>query len=403
MIDTYFQACYAHPDTGWAVVNTSENMPQSLIDEFSLIERGNAGLAANKTVPMGMNENPTCMFEVYYSNGSIGLVRVQYRISDSQGRPISFAQGYIFQNAYHVLKTPENLLRVSGENYSMQKIPEQKKKEIRSTPGALNRELISLAEPDSKQELLLTEEEYSVKNAMEVCGISEEAYLSYMLAVYSHLLLSNMERNLYVKTDGTERYAKNLLFLTYQALPYSLRTQITASTFLHEGQHNTKLIFCYEVPGGVPFIEPVNGSNNVVTETVAKRTRDRNPIIEESVHRAVLEEHEQWYKKIALILEHAGDEQLNTMQILNLVSHICAKDYEKADDLPGIVYGWMALSVQNTEKWELIAGDLLFKALTKDVHLGKEVDDLVRSRRETAVTAEFRKRANAYLASVAEK
>lgn len=385
----YYQACYAHPDTGWAVVNISSDTPKSLVEDFSLIERTNAGLSSNKTVPMGASENPSCMFEIYCRNDAVGLVRTQYSISDSQGRPISFSHGYIFTNAYEILKDPNNILRISSANFSDKRISDEEKAAIRSTPGELNRELIKRAVPDDIYGELILREPFGVEESLKTCGLDDNSYMKYMLAVYSHLLATNTDKNLYIKTDGSEKYAWNLMYLTYIAVPYSMRPLLNCSTLLHLEQHNSKMIFCYETPDGVPYINPVTGENNVMSDVVEKRIRDRNPFIEkimEFIHKG---NQKALYDAIETCLRIMGDTQLNTMQVINLSYSLLTKEHEKADRLPGIIYSWMVLPVSNSKNWESTAITFLNNAERLGIKFGDEVKSVMRNRLEGAVTEDF--------------
>lgn len=392
-----FQVCYAHPDTGWAVVNTSADTPQGLIDDFSSIERTNAGMAAGEKVPMGKNETPSCMLEIYCRNDAVGLVRTQYNLSDVQGRPISFSHGYIFSGAYEFLKDPNELLRIRKENFADQRVSEEERAEIYTMPGAINRELIKASGADRIPEIFLMSEPYSYRNALKVCNLSEEAFCIYMTAVYVHILSANTDKNLYIKTDGSEKYAWNLLYLTYLAVPYSMRILLSASTYVHAKQHNAKLIFGYKLPEDVPQIDPVTGANNVMNEVMERRIRERNPFITVGLNYAACEKQDSLFKAIERCLRLMGDEKLNTMSVLNLAFSMCRKEYDIPERLPGLIYSWLALSVCNTENWEKIVCLLLKKARQYGTELGEEVEQILRVRSVEAVTEDFKAQAKQYL------
>lgn len=394
----FFQACYAHPDTGWAVINTSENIPQRLVEDFSSIERANAAMAAGERVPMGGNETPTCMLEIYCRNDAIGLVRTQYGLSDGQGRPVSFSHGYIIPGAYEFLKEPNDLLRIKKENFADQRISKEERAEICSTPGAFNCELIRLSDLDGIPDEFLVGESYSYQSALEKCNLSEEAYRTYIMVLYAHLFSTNTEKNLYIKTDGSEKYAWNLLYLTYLAIPYSMRILLSASTYVHARQHNAKLIFCYELPDGAPQIDPVTGSNNIMNETLEKRMRERNPFIKVSLDYVVCGKQDYFFKVIEDCLRLMGDEKLNTVQVMNLAYSIGKKEYNIAERLPGLVYSWLTLPVKNTANWENTVCFLLKKAEEYTTDLGEEVKNLLQSRLENAMTKNFKAQVSNYLA-----
>lgn len=393
----FFQACYGHLDTGWAVLNTSADIPKRLVEDFSMIERRNAGMAAGTRVPMGENETPSCMLEIYCRNDAVGLVRTQYSLSDGQGRPVSFSHGYIIPDAYEFLKEPNDLLRIQKENFADQRISKEERMEICTTPGAFNCELIKVSAPDGMPDKLLTGAPYSYQGALEECNLSEEAYHTYIMAIYAYLFSTDAEKNLYIKTNGSEKYAWNLLYLTYLAIPYSMRILLSASTYVHAEQHNAKLIFCYELPDGVPQINPVTGVNNVMNETVEKRIKERNPFITVSLDYVTCGKQDYFYRVIEACLRLMGDEKLNTMQVMNLAYSICKREYNIPERLPGLLYSWLILPVQNTVGWENVVCSLLKKVEEYTVEPGKEVNKILKSRIEGAVTKKFKVQVNKYL------
>lgn len=403
MSDVFYQAVYAHPKEGWAVINTSDDLPEKLMNDFSAVERVNAGLASGTPVPMGDNETPSCMFEIYFKNDAAGLVRVQYGLSDVQGRPVSFAHGYIFPNAYTLLKSPEKIISIKNENFADQRIDDEEKAKIRSTPGALNEALIEKSLAKDIPLELTRDNSLSVKDSLEMCKMTKESYGRYILAIYVHILSAKTENNLYIKTDGTEKYARNLLFLTYSAIPFSMRSQLSASTYLHMEQHNTKMIFCAELPDNMPHIDPVSGDNNVMNDTLEKRTKDRNPFILRAVDYAMADRQIQFFTAIEGCLRLMGNERLDSMQAMNLAFKFGMKEYDNAEQLPGMIYSWGALQVPNSEEWENGMTFLLKKAEEFSVSVGTETRDILLSRIENAVTESFRNIANAYLISSSER
>lgn len=399
MAQDFYQAVYAHPDEGWAVINTSEDLPEKYADDFSAVERVNAGLVSGTPVPMGNNENPTCMYEIYFKNDAAGLVRIQYGLSDVQGRPVSFAHGYIFPDSYKLLKTPESVLSVKKENFADQRISDAEKTQIRSMPGALNKALIERSMSKDMPSELIRDSVFSAKEALEACGMTKESYCRYILAVYAHILAAKTENNLYIKTDGSEGYARNLLFLTYSAVPFSMRSQLSASTYLYAEQHNTKLILCAELSDNMPYIDPVSGESNVLNATLEKRIKDRNPFIMRAVDCVMAGRQNQFFRGIEACLRLMGNEKLGSMQVINLAYKFGMKEYDDAGQLPGMIYSWCALQVANSEEWEKGLCVLLKKAGVYSVSIGNETRDILLSRLEKAVTDNFKNIARASLIS----
>ena len=65
--------------------------------------------------------------------------------------------------------------------------------------------------------------------------------------------------------------------------------------------------------------------------------------------------------------------------------------------MPGLVYSWLALPVHNTVKWENVVCILLKKVELYNAKLGREVEKLLCSRLEEAVTEDFKAQINLYL------
>ncbi len=400
----FYQAVYAHTNEGWAVINTSEDLPPILENDFLSFERVNAGLVSGTSVPTGDNEAPSCMYEIYFKNDAVGIVTVQYGLSDLQGRPVSFAHGFIFPESYTLLKKPEKILSIKKENFAPYRIKDEKKMEIRTTPGAINDFLIkSSACENIPAEIASNNEIFSVKEALKYCGISREFYSRLILAVYIHVIASKSESNLYIKTDGSEKYTSKLLYLIYSAVPFSMRTQLSASTYLHVEQHNTKLIFCAELPSNMPFFDPITGENNILNEILEKRTKERNPFIEKAIEYALDEKQERFFSAIEYVLHLMGNEKLDSMQVINLAYKICNKEYDNSEQLPGIIYNWGALPVANSEDWEYILISILKKAEEYSMVLGDETKKILSSRLEKAITDDFRSFIESYLKSYDEQ
>lgn len=402
-MEQFFQACYGHSDTGWTVLNTSQDIPRELEEDFLSMERRNAGLVAGTKVSMGENETPSCMLEIYCRNNAAGLVRTQYSLSDGQGRPVSFSHGYLIPRAYELLKDPNNLLRITKGNFADQRIPREEKAMLGFVPGALNRELIRISGLEEIPDRFMLEEAYSYESALRVCNLSEKAYHTYIVALYAYLFSTDAEKNLYIKTDGSEKYAWNLLYLTYLAVPYSMRVLLSASTYVRAEQHNSKLIFCYELPDGVPQIDPVTGINNVMSETVEKRTRERNPFITAGLSYVACGKQDHFFTALESCLRLMGDVRLNTLPVMNLAYSICKREYDVPERLPGLLYSWLVLPVHNTEDWENAVCFLLKKTADYAAEPGVEVKKILRSRLERAVTEKFKVRIGQYLTSADER
>lgn len=386
----FYQLCYAHPDTGWGIVNTSPGTPKEIQDIFSSVERVNAGLASNEYALTGKNETPMCMFEITGKSNIAIIARIQYGLSDGQGRPISFSHGYVFEDAYQLLKDPNNIVGITKENFADQRITESERDSAKSIPGAMNRMLLEKTLPEYIPEELIMNYPLSFRAALDYCNLSLEMFRKFLLVVYSHLLSSNSDNNLYVKTDGSELYAWSLMYLTLSVIPYSMRPGFSCATYMHKGQHNAKLIFCAELPQGVPQIDPITGLNNVINEVTEKRLQNRSPIILDAVNRAVEGKQNGLFDGIEECLRLLGDERNISMQTINVCFGVWNKEYENSDRLQGILYGWLTLCVQHSPQWEIVLCELLNQIKIKGLELDSEIRKKLLSLLEQPITAELR-------------
>ena len=389
MQDGVFQLCYAHPDSGWGVINTSFDTPKEIQDVFSSVERVNAGLASSEYALTGKNETPRCMFEIVSRDNISIVARTLYGISDVQGRPISFSHGYVFSDSYQLLKNPNNVIDISNDNYADQRITDTERDTVKSIPGAINHLLIEKTQPELIPDELIKNTPVNVRDALDCCHLSIELYRRYMLVVYSHLLSTGSDNNLYVKTDGSEQYARNLMYLTLSAIPYSMRSILSCATYLHKGQHNAKLIFCAELPQGVPQINPLTGQNNVINEITEKRLQNRSPIILDAVKRVAEENQNELFDGLEECLCSLGDKQINTMQTLNLCFGVWNREYEKPDKIQGIIYGWLTQCVQRSQQWEETLCVMLKQLKSANLEMDPEIRKLLPPLLEQPVSDEL--------------
>ena len=217
------------------------------------------------------------------------------------------------------------------------------------------------------------------------------------MSIYVQILSANAEKNLYIKTDGSENYNKNLLYLIYSAIPYSMRTGLSVSSYVHVGQHNTKLILCAELPDNMPYIDPITGNNNVMNAVLEKRTIDRNPFISNGVNYALVGKNDLFFTGIESGLRMMGDVKLNSMQAINLAYKFGMKQYDEPEYLPGMIYSWVTLPVPNTENWENGLCFLLDKAEAGTITIGDEIKKALAPRFNNAVTESLKERAKSFL------
>lgn len=363
----FYQACYTRLDTGegWRTVNCSSDIPHQMLSVF---EKTGVGNAAKNRTPKDRNGKDLNALEVISEQGYVGLSRTQYGVKkDDFGRDVHFSNAYLYEDAYEFLKDPNNLLRIADSNF---------KKNIEETKVI-----------PTKLEM---KETFDVESAFKSCNMTKESYVKYVQCLYKALSTST-KNTIYVLTDGDDETARNLLYLTYSAIPYSLRTRVTAYTCPDIEGREKMLIFCREVPEYGEFVNPQTGENNILTSAIEKRW-ERNPFVsyfavnwqDEERNEALFRAMEQW-------LAEMGDVTMNSMEALRLAFTMCSLDVQSAsdDEIAGLLYDWMALPVPNSEPLERNIVLLLNEAVERRIKLGQEADQLLSGRLKTAVTKEF--------------
>lgn len=228
----FYQACFAHVDTGnlstgWQVVNTSANIMQSMVSFFENSEKSN-DVSVNKKNADG---SPLKVTKIICDGKNIGLTQVKYGLSDKVGRACFFSHGYIANDSYEVLKTPENILNISDDNFHF-----------------------SVEETQSIPEELKYTEARSEKDIMEKYGLNRDLCVNFVKCALFPLF-SSAQTTVFVKTDGSREMAMDLLYIIYHSLPYSLRPRVTASTYAKPTGGNSMYL---------PMIFPV--SANMLTQ-----------------------------------------------------------------------------------------------------------------------------------------
>lgn len=380
MKEKFYQACYTRVGVheGWKTVNVSPDIPLHLLSFFEKTEAGNE---VKRGTPLDENGNALWMLEIMSERGGIGISRIQYGLSDAFGRSNIFCHGYLFPNGYEMLKNPNQLLCIQDKNFKR-----------------------SMEETQEIPKELSMEAELDAEGAMKLCNMTAEGYIRYIHCIY-YALSTNTKNTIYVCTDGSDDMAKALLYLTYIAIPYSLRLKITASTCPEIEGANKMLVFSRKIPEHTRYVNPQTGENNIMTSAIEMRWK-RNPFVSyfaENYQRP--EQNEHIFQKIEKWLGEMGDISLNDMDSLRLAYSMCylTEKLKEDDELSGLLYDWLALPVSNSEKMERVIVCFLNEIVARQIRLGHETEELLKERADTAVTREMRDVYFSYFSSILTK
>lgn len=259
-MDKFYQACYtrvggADRNSGWQLTNTSPDFPAKLLNAFEQRQKGNEPVG--RTTPRNVKGEFLCALELSCEADAVSLTRIQYGVP-CHGREGLYSHGFLFPNAYELLKDPNRILSLSEENFCFhgdRPDPEQ----------ALELYLQRTARiPDA----LAWGQGWTLERALERTGMKQRSYKEFVCCLYGSWAKS-AKTTIYVKTDGTDEMARAMMYLTYVSLPYSMRTKLTASTF--PDAKNVTMVLTHELPDGCRYFDPSNGMNNVLTTNQRKR------------------------------------------------------------------------------------------------------------------------------------
>lgn len=366
MESKFYQACYTRVGNGigWKAVNVSSDINSQLLAEFVNIQAGNE--VKNK-IPRDHNGNALWMLEIACVNNSLSITRVKYGLVGEHGRANFFSHGFLFNDAYEMLKDPNSILTISDNNFKT-----------------------SIEETEIVPESLSYVEKISVESAISECKMNREKYITFIQCIYA-ALATNTKTTIYVQADGKDETVKNLLYLVYSAIPYSLRTKVTASTCPDISGQDKMLVFCQEVPKHEKYVNPVTGENNILSVALVNRW-NRNPFISYFCeHYDVVIENEKYFQGMEAFLKEVGNGYLNSMESLQLAFRMCKSKNDKGgmhakDSIPDLLYDLLALPINSTEKYEDMVTDLLGIVVDSQIRLSTETEQLLAGRIKVAET-----------------
>ena len=373
MNNKFYQACFTRVDgrgaaSGWQTVCTSPDADTKLIQFFESTEKSNEVIGEQ---PKDSNGTAKCMMEISCNEKYLGLTYVQYGLSDNTGRATFFSHGYLFEDAYELLKTPERFLGISRTNYHFSI------EETKNIPNTL------IIDSFDVEESILSK-----------YGISRDNYLALMKCIY-YPLLSSIHTTVHVITDGTDEMAKDLLFLIYNALPFSLRTRITAVTYAKPQSVNSILVFSDARPSYGSYINPYTGENNILTSDFCAKL-DRYPNAMFYPLHMPYKYKDNYYLYIESILTAMGNCKQQNMDMLRLAYLTLFRGRISNDDLVSTLYDWLTLPINTNERTDKLVNDILKLIVDKHIMLSEEHIRLLSKRAAESSIPEFRSAALKY-------
>lgn len=381
-MDKFYQACYtrlggADRNSGWQLTNTSPDIPAKVLNMFEQRQRGNEPVG--RKTPKNVSGEHLCAMEIGCEADIVSLSRIQYGVP-CYGREGLYSHGFLFPSAYELLKDPNRILALSKENFCF--------RGERPAPA----EELELYQQRTSQipEQLIYEESWTVERAKARTGMDDRIYKEFVCCLYGNWAKS-ARTPIFVKTDGTEEMAKAVLYLAYAALPYSMRTKLTASTFVDA--KNASLILTHEQPDGCRCFDPSSGMNNVLTSNQRKRW-ERMLFVSQ-----LFENKEPWFDELEKVLTEEMEDRYsqdpNTLQTACQIG-LFGEDQNPVEQL----YNFLEISQDYTKKLERrVAGQLEEVAhivTAEGLGVSDDMENLLNQRLEKARTRELREAGKSY-------
>ena len=379
----FYQFCFARlggnaADAGWQSLNKSSDIPQDVGALAERIAKGNH-IAESEKAPKDV-----VMHQIFTDpqKDGIGVSRVYYSGVDPFGRALYFNHAYLFENTYEILKDPNSILGIESSNFRFTA------EETANIPESL---VYSAPIDDFK--------------ALEECGMNAESYITYVKAIYRIFYEGNASITIYVKTDGSEKMAKNLLYLAYSALPYSLRHRITAETYAKpKASAGCSFVFTGAVPERVKYIDPVTGENNVIDAGLEDwLVKNSFALYYVKAFPKSVELKEAYYNKLEQILTKIGFTKTENAQLINLAFRASTTKLSMLDDSALVAYfnEWLSLNLPLNdyiiEKLNALLAEVTERDLViNDVLTAKIVDKISQSSSEK-LTDTYLKYLNSYV------
>ena len=248
---------------------------------------------------------------------------------------------------------------------------------------------------------MMRKEAYSIEKALDNCHMTKENYTIYIKCLY-YALSTNTNNTIYVRTNGEDEIMRNLLYLAYMAVPYSLRIKITASSCTELDNTNKMLIFGENIPEYSRYVDPWTGENNILTPAIEKRW-ERNPFVTCFAENCEREEYnEKLFRDMEKWLVEMGDILLNGMDALRIAYMMSTEDIDNVqdDEIMGLIYDWLALPVASAESYDHQTAVLLSKMLKRKIRLGEEAEQMLTERVASSVSEKLKDTYLQYLAFV---
>ena len=362
---------------GYQSIHCSPDMPPEVRDVFE---------SRRKTVqPAGGKYVKSWGLSLFCQRNICGIEGLQFDLlsEDRSGgaRPCFFDQTFLMQDAYELLKEPENLVYFSEDNFGInfEKASAADRAAFQtSTEGRLKWCIRNTAAiPDALKVDKPTPENLTADAICRKYGMTKDHLMIFIKSVYHQLFFSDIPMSIFVKTDGTVEMMKDLLYLLMSMIPYSSRVRISAGQYCFENQKGNNIFFTEQIPSRQGFADPLTGETNVLDDSNSKRFDERFPYISLALSLDD-DRRKKYFDMLADTLEKLGMGRAYDWkrQHLNLAHMLITGRYDK-DNLVPILYGLLKYPVSHNRLWEKQMTDALKSVIENKVKLSGEMEQML--------------------------
>ncbi len=302
----WYQCCYTNAShrigdtlrTGWQEVSVSDDIPQSAHRRCRDCQVANSEILHPMVDEDG---NILNLLELMGDGTYLYMIRTQYGLADAHGRANMFSHAYIFPcEDADGIDDPNTFLTIANENFTSSEAE---------------------ADETKNRELLIRNPGYSIRDALEHCGLSDELYLTLVRCVYAQLCADSITKPLYVEYDGSEEQIRELLYLIYSALPLYARRRFSAVSCPKDNLKGIDIVFSKHAKQQKRYLVPQTGENSVLSEA-EKRRFFRLEYMEHAVGICRTGDMGEYYKRIEERAVRLGNPSASDPDILRIAYKI---------------------------------------------------------------------------------
>lgn len=302
----WYQCCYTNAShrigdtlkTGWQEVAVSDDIPQSAHRRCRDCQVANSEILHPMVDEDG---NILNLLELMGDGTYLYMIRTQYGLTDANGRTNMFSHAYIFPcEDADGIDDPNTFLTIANENFTSSE---------------------TQADETKNRELLIRNPGYSIRDALEHCGLSDELYLTLVRCVYAQLCADSITKPLYVEYDGSEEQIRELLYLIYSALPLYARRRFSAVSCPKDNLKGINIVFSKHAKEQKRYLVPQTGENSVLSEA-EKRRFFRLEYMEHAVGICRTGDMGEYYKRIEERAIRLGNPSASDPEILRIAYKI---------------------------------------------------------------------------------